>query len=321
MLTLVAFQLMLAQLQQEGPLTRAYILGGGSEPPPNRQKMSEIVRKNGRGAVWKDLPDGKLIYLSPKQVSFVFQPSLREIRSWQNLKFFRRKIEHGGFWAKFRFDELPDQMKEQLRSTLPNLDFKPDSMVVVGPKIVANISGAGRKLNIPSDLVRPQAQSGPSAPKISDDMTPVEEKQNKPSQAENQWLPFYQFWNLNVGFDGQRTEVVQEMLTLLNAEMSKRTDVEKKALFDLLKDNRQFKDYQSRVGKFASRPSDAESESQAARSIYSSLNVFRGALGLDDNKDWDNFTQQASVSSISLGFSVSVVTMVKGRRQLVGVGF
>lgn len=322
MLFLFASHLALAHIQDDATPPRAYILGGGLELPPLLRKMSEVVSKIDKSPGWKNLPDGKIAFRSAKQICFIFLPSLREIQNWQNIVFFRKKIERDGFWAKFQFGELPDHLKEKVRATLPELDFKVNSAISIGPQIITSITGLGRKVNVPANLIQPELKGlGPAAlAKALTDMDPVNEKQQRPRVTESPWLPFYQIWNLNVGFDGRRSELVQEMVTLFNVEMGKRTDSEMKILMDLLKDNSQVSDYLKSVGKSAVISNNVESENKSEMAISTSLLAFRNILGFHENDDWQNFSQQAMVSSISIGFSVNLVKMVNKRRQLVSVG-
>ena len=169
MLFLFASHLALAHIQDDAIPPRAYILGGGSELPPLLRKMSEVVSKIDKSPGWKNLPDGKIAFRSAKQICFIFLPSLREIQNWQNIVFFRKKIERDGFWAKFQFGELHDHLKEKLRATLPELEFKVNSAISIGPQIITSITGLGRKVNVPANLIQPDLKGLGLSRKAEDD--------------------------------------------------------------------------------------------------------------------------------------------------------
>ena len=310
------------QLQGE-PIARAYLFGDGTESPPNQAQITEQIKKAGTSLGWKTLPDGKLLYNSPKQMTFVFMPSLREIRTWRTLAYFRKKIEKDGFWAKFSFEELPDFLKSRVESSYRELDFKPNTAFILQLSIVTKITGNGRKVDLPFDLRPTKSPEEVSERRRFMNEAPVVENKSYLTTKDipESWRPFYQIWNLNVAFESNRSEVVHEALGLLNTEMALRTALEHQTLFAILKGNKQFENLKKCIHTSIDMKAQPGSEDNTQRSIATTLTAFRYILGFNESQDWDNFTQNATIDSLSFGFTVNFVREVKSKKQLAGVGF
>ena len=315
MVGILAFCASLASQQITAP-ARMIVFGGPYEPPINQQVLSQAVKKPGIKIGWNESEDGTLIYATPKQMSYVFFPSLRELTTLKMIRFFREKLEKGGPNQVFAFSELPEPTKAQLLKAFPNLDISDQSSFTFNLNLIPQISGSGRSIGIPLNFNH-VGKAGEHFKLPIETMTPIKPKDGAPSEmAPRPIPPTYQIWPVGTLNDTNRTEMMNEALTEFKNEVARRNKTEVAKILEVIKDEQQVKAIQALVGQgFKLVTQRTNVEDIWAYQLSLSLRGRRNFMGLQDDQDWNNFIQHAQIDSLSAGFSLFCVQLVNGQRR------
>lgn len=314
--------LSLASQQITAP-ARMIVFGGPTEPAINQQVLSQTVKSSGSKIGWNETEDGTLIFATPKQMSYVFLPSLRELTSLKVIRFFREKLEKGGPYQIFAFAELPQATKTQLIRAFPTFDITDQSSFTFNVNLIPQISSSGRSIGLPVNF-SPMTNGGRPRLLATESITPIKPKEGAPSEASPRPSPpTYQIWPFGTTIDTNRTEMINEAMTEFKNEISRRNKVEVTKILEVIKDEQQVKALQALVGQgfklVTQRP-----QGEAGIWEYQMSNSLRGRrsfIGLQDENDWTNFTQHAQIDSLSAGFSLMAVQLVNGQRRVMSLDY
>ncbi len=316
--------LSLANQQVPVPV-RMVVFGGPTEPAINRQVLSQAVKKSGTKVGWNEAEDGTLIFVTQKQISYVFLPSLREIATLRAIRFFREKLEKGGLNQIFAFSELPQSTKATVLKALSSFDVTDQSSFTFNVQLIPNISSSnGRSVGVPLNLSRLRNPSESQIIISTETMAPIKQKEGAQSEdGPRPVSPSYQIWPFGTQMDSNRTEMINEAMSEFKKETSRLNNIEVAKTLEVIKDEEQVKGMKSLVGQglnfSTQRPTSVDS--LWASQVSTSLRLRRDSIGLQDNQDWDNFTQHAQIDSLSAGFSLVCVQLVNGQRRVLSFDF
>jgi len=289
---------MLAQGQNS-----AIIFGGGNEAPIPAIKLSHWIRPTSPIGWDSDQKDGTLVYKSPKNLSFVFLPSLREVVQYRAMQFCRTKLEKDGFNAKITFGELTEAMQNHLRGSMPYAEFQPKSQLRIQMDAVANIAGMGRKMAVHRRMMKPGSQERTFA-----DLEPIRIRQILTAGVPMPNISSeYQIFHHGLMPESNRYELIHEAMSELHKELARRMDEEKAPLIALFRDFEPYKTIHGRVGQGINLNADRLNDPWG----WLLANSFRQTsqrMGIAGSRMWEEFCQQAKIESTTLGFNLEFVS-------------
>ncbi|MBS1703929.1 MAG: hypothetical protein JST12_19855 [Armatimonadetes bacterium] len=307
----IVFGLLVGQTQVNA--MPALVFTSGHDSPPKAALVSQYV-KPGNHIGWKVADDGSFVYVSPRRMAYIFRSSVGKINNLHALKAFSQKLSGSEPSMKLTFGELPEDIQARLTKSLAQFDFEPDSELQLSATASTNVSAMGRSFAMQSVLHGAERS-------IRMKLTPIQEKAGAPQPGDLPSVATYQIYSLGLIFESDTSNLVKDAITEFDQEIGRQTIEIEKTLFDRFGSIQPIPDLKARIGQGVDLKADRDHVDPVTGAFAINLKLQRNRLGFSDDKDWDEFSQQAKIDSVGIGFNLSFSTLRDGREIHTSLSF